>query len=139
MSHDREFLNNIVTSTIVFEGDGRLEEYVGGYDDWLRQRKSEEPARTEKSVRSEKPRTRLERPKLLTFNEKRELEELPGLIESLETEREEIYKSLADPDFYRQAGNRVPESEARIRDIEKEIAAAYERWDILETIRRGVE
>jgi len=139
VSHDRQFLNNIVTSTIVFEGDGRLVEYVGGYDDWLRQRKPEEPARTEKTVRSEKPRTRLERPKLLTFKEKREIEELPGLIESLETEREEIYKSLADPDFYRQAGNRIPESEARIRDIEKEIAAAYERWDILETIRQGAD
>jgi ATP-binding cassette subfamily F protein uup len=139
VSHDREFLNNIVTSTIVFEGDGRLVEYVGGYDDWLRQRKPEEPAQTEKAARTEKPRTRLERPRILTFKEKKELEVLPGLIESLEAEREGIYKSLADPDFYRQAGNSVPESEMRIREIEKEITAAYERWDILETIRQGTE
>jgi ABC transport system ATP-binding/permease protein len=139
VSHDREFLNNIVTSTIVFEGDGRLVEYVGGYDDWLRQRKPEEPARTEKAVRPEKPRTRLERPRILTFKEKKELEALPGLIESLEAEREGIYESLADPDFYRQEGNRVPESEARIREIENEITAAYERWDILESIRQGTE
>jgi ATP-binding cassette subfamily F protein uup len=139
VSHDREFLNNIVTSTIVFEGDGRLVEYVGGYDDWLRQRKPEEPARTEKGASPDKLRTRLERPRILTFKEKKELETLPGLIESLEAEREGIYKSLADPDFYRQAGNRVSESEARIREIEKEITAAYERWDILESIGQDAE
>ena len=139
VSHDREFLDNIVTSTVVFEGDGRLVEYVGGYEDWLRQRKPEESGRTEKAARPEKSRTRLERPRILTFKENKELEALPGLIESLETEREGIYKSLADPDFYRQARNRVPESEARIRQIEKEITAAYERWDILESIRQGAE
>jgi ATP-binding cassette subfamily F protein uup len=139
VSHDREFLNNIVTSTLVFEGDGRLVEYVGGYDDWLRQRKPEEPVRTEKAAGTEKPRTRSERPRILTFKEKKELETLPGLIESLEEEREGIYKSLADPDFYRQAGNRVSESETRIKEIEKEITAAYERWDILESIRQGAE
>jgi len=139
VSHDREFLNNIATSTIVFEGGGRLVEYVGGYDDWLRQRKPEATARTEKAARTEKPRTRLERPRILTFKEKKELEALPGLIESLEAEREGIYESLADPDFYRQAGNRFPESEARIKEIEKKITAAYERWDILESIRQGAE
>ena len=137
VSHDREFLDNIVTSTVVFEGDGRLVEYVGGYEDWLRQRKPEESGRTEKAARPENSRTRLERPRILTFKENKELEALPGLIESLETEREGIYKSLADPDFYRQAGDRVPESEARIREIEKEITAAYERWDVLESIRQG--
>jgi ATP-binding cassette subfamily F protein uup len=120
----------------VFEGDGRLAEYVGGYDDWLRQCKPEEPARADKAARTEKPRTRLERPRILTFKENKELEALPGLIESLESERGDIYKSLADPDFYRQAGNRVPEAEARIREIEIEVAAAYERWDILESIRQ---
>ena len=137
VSHDREFLDNIVTSTVVFEGDGRLVEYVGGYEDWLRQRKPEESGRTEKAARPENSRTRLERPRILTFKENKELEALPGLIESLETEREGIYKSLAAPDFYRQAGDRVPESEARIREIEKEITAAYERWDVLESIRQG--
>ena len=82
-------------------------EYVGGYDDWLRQRRSEEPARIEKAIKPEKPRARLERPRTLSFKEKKELETLPTLIESLEAEREGIYKSLADPDFYRQAGHRV--------------------------------
>jgi ABC transport system ATP-binding/permease protein len=139
VSHDREFLNNIVTSTIVFEGDGRLAEYVGGYDDWLRQRRPEEPVKAEKTARTEKSRARPERPRILTFKEKKELEGLPGLIESLEAEREGIYKSLADPDFYRQAGSRVPESEARIGEIEKELVAAYERWDVLESIRQGAE
>ena len=139
VSHDREFLNNIATSTIVFEGDGRLVEYVGGYDDWLRQRRPEEPARTEKAARPEKPRTRLERPRILTFKEKKELEALPGLIEALEAERDGIYEMLADPDLYRQAGNRVPESKARIVEIEKEITAAYERWEILDAILKEPE
>lgn len=139
VSHDREFLNNIVTSTIVFEGDGTLVEYVGGYDDWLQQREPEEPIRTEKSVKSEKSRTRLERPRILTFKEKKELEVLPGLIESLEAEREGLYNSLADPEFYRQDGNRIPESEARIKEIEIEINVAYERWDVLDSIRQNAE
>ncbi|MBI5075253.1 MAG: ATP-binding cassette domain-containing protein [Nitrospirae bacterium] len=143
VSHDREFLNNVVTSTIVFEGNGNVAEYVGGYDDWLRQRSPALPAGTdqttkqEKKSAAEKPRTRMERLRTLTFKEKKELEELPARIESLEAERDRLYESLADPAFYRQDGNRIPEAKAQIEQFEKDIAAAYEQWDLLETIRKA--
>lgn len=134
VSHDRAFLNNIVTSTIVFEGDGRLEEYVGGYDDWLRQRKADEPAKTEKAAKPKKQEPRRERPRKLTFNEKRELEALPEKLENLEAERDRLFAMLADPEFYQEEGGRVAESKERLSDLEQLIADAYERWEFLEGI-----
>lgn len=143
VSHDREFLNNVVTGTIVFEGEGKIGEYVGGYDDWLMQRSRSVPVKAEKArkpakpAKSEKSGPLRERPRILTFKEKKEVEILPALIESLEAERERLYESLADPDFYRQDGSRVPEAKARVGEIEKEIAAAYERWETLESVRQS--
>ena len=142
VSHDREFLNNIVTSTIVFEGDGRLEEYVGGYDDWLRQRSLSSPGGTEKAKKKEKPeksRPQQERLRTLTFTEKKEIAALPALIESMEAERAGLYETLADPDFYRQDGSRIPAVKARMAELDKEIPAAYERWELLEAIPKGRE
>jgi len=142
VSHDREFLNNIVTSTIVFEGDGRLVEYVGGYDDWLRQRSLSSPGGTEKAKKKEKPgksRPQQERLRTQTFREKKEITALPALIESMETERAGLYETLADPDFYRQDGNRIPAVKARMAELDKEISAAYERWELLESIPKGRE
>ena len=140
VSHDREFLNNIVTSTIVFEGDGRLVEYVGGYDDWLRQCTLSSPGGTEKAKNKEKPeksRPQRERLRTLTFREKKEIETLPALIESMEAERAGLYETLADPDLYRQNGSRIPKAKARITELDKEIPAAYERWELLESIPKG--
>ena len=142
VSHDREFLNNIVTSTIVFEGDGRLAEYVGGYDDWLRQRSLSSPGGTEKAKKKEKPgksRPQQERLRTLTFREKKEIAALPALIESMEAERAGLYETLADPDFYRQDGSRIPAVKARMAELDKEISAAYERWELLESIPKGRE
>lgn len=136
VSHDREFLNNVVTSTIVFEGDGKIVEYVGGYDDWLRQRAPTVQAIPEKPSKPEKRRTQLERPRTLTFREKKELEALPALIESLEASHEELYASLADPDFYRQDGSSLPAAKERIAVLENEISEAYERWEHLEAIKK---
>jgi ATP-binding cassette subfamily F protein uup len=137
VSHDREFLNNIVTSTIVFEGDGKVVEYVGGYDDWLRQRSPTPPTRTEKTAKQEKPRSQTERTRTLTFKEKKELEALPALIESLESERDRLYETLADPSFYRQDASRTPETKLRIEVLEKEITASYQRWEVLESIHQA--
>jgi ATP-binding cassette subfamily F protein uup len=142
VSHDREFLNNIVTSTIVFEGNGRLVEYVGGYDDWLRQRgipSTGGSGKAKKKEKPEKPRQQRERPRTLTFREKKEIETLPGLIESMEAERAGLYETLADPDFYRQDGSRIPAVKARMAELDKEIPAAYERWELLESIPKGRE
>ena len=133
VSHDREFLNNIVTSTIVFEGEGRIEEYVGGYDDWLRQRRPAPP----EPKKMQKPRPQRERPRTLTFKENRELEALPALIESLESERDSLHKTLGDPDFYKREGQRMPELKTRIGEIEAEIADAYEQWEVLDAISRA--
>jgi ATP-binding cassette subfamily F protein uup len=139
VSHDREFLNNVVTSTIVFEGDGTLLEYVGGYDDWLSHRQAPATAagRTEKKEKAERWRPQRERPRTLTFREKKELEALPARIESLEAERAGLYETLAGPDFYRQDGGRLPELKARIEELDREIPAAYERWELLEAIPGG--
>ncbi len=136
VSHDREFLNNVVTSTLVFEGDGLLREYVGGYDDWLRQRMATPPLAAPPIVPvPEKARPRPERPRKLTFKEERELEGLPERIGELEGEQEKIHTTLGDPDFYRSAGAEVAKLNARLEAIEKELAETYSRWEELEALR----
>jgi ATP-binding cassette subfamily F protein uup len=137
VSHDREFLNNIVTSTIVFEGDGRLAEYVGGYDDWLRQCAPEAAARVEKTAKQERPRMLKEKPRILSFKEKKELESLPVSIEALEAERDALFISLADPEVYRHEAAKIPLAKTRLEALEKEITSAYGRWEVLEEIRQA--
>jgi len=134
VSHDREFLNNIVTSTIVCEGGGRIGEYVGGYDDWLRQRVPEAVNQKEKVLGRKKLRQKKNGPRKLTFKEKREIEELPGMIESMEAEHAVFYRKFSDPGFYRGDGVRIAEAKAMIEKIEKDISDAYERWALLEQI-----
>jgi ATP-binding cassette subfamily F protein uup len=135
VSHDREFLNNVVTSTIVFEGEGRLQEYVGGYDDWLRQRK--EPVEPSTSATTKEPRQKKAKlPKekqKLSFKENRELDTLPQIIEALEDEKQRLTAALSSPEFYASRDlakiNRVNE---RLHALEKELDGAYHRWDELE-------
>jgi len=131
VSHDRAFLNNVVTSTLVFAGEGKIEEYVGGYDDWLRQRGIPQTPANKKPQR--KPPTK-PRPATLkiTFKEERELEALPEKIKDLEEEKKHIYQSLADPAFYRSATSDVAAANSRLQALEKELAAAYLRWEYLE-------
>ena len=118
----------------MFEGEGRVNEYVGGYDDWLRQRRPAAPAQTEKTAKRGRPRPRQERPRILTFKEKKELAALPALIESLETERDRLFGMLSDPEFYRQEEHRIAETKARLAELEKEITQSYGRWEMLESI-----
>ena len=98
VSHDRAFLNNVVTSTIVFEGEGEVNEYVGGYDDWLRQRKQVEKV-SSKRTDGERELTgkECERPRKLSYKEKRELAALPGRIEALEAEQDQLHQTMSDP------------------------------------------
>lgn len=133
VSHDRVFLNNVVTSTLVLEGGGRVGEYVGGYDDWLRQRRlPAPPARTEKT-RPEKPKPESRRRQSLSFKQQRELEALPQQIDALEAEQKNLYQAMSDPSFYQQAGEKIAGAKARLDALEKEIETACMRWEELES------
>jgi ATP-binding cassette subfamily F protein uup len=139
VSHDRAFLDNVVTSTLVLEGSGRVGEYAGGYSDWVRQRKAAEGpppvAATPRRVAAP-PAPKAARPRKLTFKETSELEALPDRIDALEQERERVYASLSDPVVLRD-GSAVGGARARLAAIELEIAQAMARWEALETIAAG--
>jgi len=135
VSHDRAFLNNVVTSTLVFEGEGRVQEYAGGYDDWLAQRPQEVAEKPEAPEKKTKRKPKPAGPRKLTFKEARELETLPQQIEALEAEQRELYAAMADPDFYRQDGEGISRAKARGEELELELAAAYARWEELEAIK----
>ncbi|WAC07379.1 MAG: ATP-binding cassette domain-containing protein [Thermodesulfobacteriota bacterium] len=137
VSHDRELLNNVVTSTIVFEDDGRLEEYVGGYDDWLRQRNmTVEPVKSTppKNPKQKKEKSPKEKTKL-SFKETRELETLPLIIETLEEEKKRLTETLNSSEFYasRDLG-KINAANDRLGALEKELDEAYYRWDELENM-----
>ena len=131
VSHDRAFLNNVVTSTLVFAGEGKIEEYVGGYDDWLRQRGAPEAA-PEKPPPPESPPRPRPPVNRMSYKEERELEALPDRIHELETEKERVCQALVDPGLYRSANPDVAVLNARLRELEAELAAAYARWEYLE-------
>ena len=136
VSHDREFLDNVVTSTLVFEGGGRIGEYAGGYSDWVRQRRQPERIATPiVTTRQTAPQTgsSTARKRRLTFREKSELESLPEEIDRREKDREGIYGSLADPLFLRD-GAAVVEAKIRLDAIERELGELMKRWEELETI-----
>ena len=138
VSHDRAFLDNVVTSTLVLEGAGRVGEYVGGYTDWVRQRKIEEPPKPVRKA-AEPARqptgqpTRAAKPRKLTFKETKELAELPGRIDDSEQEKARIYASLADAAFLRD-GAAVVDAKARLASLDTEIEQLLARWEELETI-----
>jgi ATP-binding cassette subfamily F protein uup len=133
VSHDRAFLDNVVTQTIASEGNGYWKEYVGGYSDWLRQRKLPEVAREESVAVKPKaaPASSAERRKL-SFKEQRELDQLPERIATLETEQATLQARLADPNFYREAAEAQRQVQARLAVVDTEIDAALERWAALE-------
>ena len=138
VSHDRAFINDVVTSTLVFEGDGRVNEYVGGYDDWLRQstRKNEATSVPARAVeKTSAPVPQKEKPRKLSFKEQKELETLPRRIEELDAEHQQIIAAMADPAFYRTSGDKVSSTTARLAVVEQELAAAYKRWDELEALK----
>ena len=138
VSHDRSFLDNIVTSTIVFEGDGKVNEYVGGYADWLRQRrdtsnttvvaKATAPKNTPTPVVSSTVNQTRQK---LSYKEKRELDGLPALIESLEAEQQALQQQIAQPAFYSQDKNTISKVLSRLSELEQLIQQTYSRWEEL--------
>ena len=142
VSHDREFLNNVVTSTLVFEGGGVVAEYVGGYDDWLRQRSIDpfadrvaateqkqppaqkvQPRATDKAVRKTK----------LGYMEQRELDALPKKIEALESLIEELQQRMSTAEFFQQDKARIVDAQTAYSDAVSELEHCYRRWDELES------
>ena len=139
VSHDRAFLNNVVTSTLVFEDDG-LREYVGGFDDWQRQSPKRSTARdrsdeTSKNKTSGKAKaSKTEQPKKLSYKEKREFEKLPLTIEQLENQIAEIHRQMGSPDFYQKPGSEISKVQTSLTALETELSAAYLRWETLDQI-----
>lgn len=139
VSHDRAFLNNVVTSSIVFDAPGLVNEYVGGYDDWLRQRPNLATASvkgtsaTKNETQQATSATQANKPaKKLSYKDQREYDSLPGLIEQLETELEALGAMVADPAFYQQDQAKIDKTLAKIQYKESELEQAFERWEVLE-------
>ena len=154
VSHDRALLDAVVTSTLVFEGEGQVTEYVGGYEDWLRQRppliakSANKPAKTPKPTTAggdkgailpgagQAPEKVAPKRDKLGFKEQRELESLPARIEALEVELDSLRSRMGEASFYQQSGAAIAQMRERLAALEMELAAAYERWEILEA-RKG--
>jgi len=135
VSHDRAFLDNVATSIIAFEGDGQVNEYVGGYEDWLRQRPSSRGAAPTTHATGKKPvpvPEKAPRAKKLSYKDQRELELLPGRIEVLEKEQASLTETMGDPAFYQQPAQKITEAQQRMAQIEAELAQCFERWAKLE-------
>ncbi len=131
VSHDREFLNNVVTSTLVAEGNGHFQEYVGGFDDW-QQGQQETAIKTK--PKAAKPRVKPAQPRRLTYKEQEELKALPADIEALEENKESLSTRLADPELYKGDGAEVAQITQSLKETEDNLATAYERWELLEEV-----
>lgn len=135
VSHDRTFLNNVVTSTLVFEGEGQVREYAGGYDDWLRQKSAGEESSPKQASKPEPVRSKRERPRKLNYKEQRELAALPEMIETLESEQAALHAKLAEPSFYQQAGSEISRVNKRLEELQEQLQTAYSRWESLELLK----
>jgi ATP-binding cassette subfamily F protein uup len=161
VSHDRAFIDHVVTSTLVFEGDGKVQEYVGGYEDWLRQRNTGKPATKQagpasvvsssvgldpasvgldsSSVGPDSSSVGLDfsrapaKKKKLSFKEKREIEDLPKKIERMELEQEALHAKIASPEFYKEPPDAIARALARIDELKGSLHDAYARWNELDS------
>jgi ATP-binding cassette subfamily F protein uup len=145
VSHDRTFLDNVVTQVIAAEGGGNWKEYVGGYSDWERVRSAPMPSAKEKEVLKENvPALKADsasiptaRPKKLSYKEQRELEELPDRIAQLEREQQAISEKLADPEFYKNHGDQIGQLNQRFAEIDSLLLQSLERWEEIEARQKG--
>jgi ATP-binding cassette subfamily F protein uup len=143
VSHDRAFLDNVVTSTFVFEGGGRVQEYVGGYGDWVRQRAPPTAVPATAGRRAAAPsrppapddgsRSARVAVQKLSYKEQRELEALPTRIEALEAEERALNARVAGPEFYKEEAAAITAALARLETLARELASAYARWEELDS------
>ncbi|HIF00262.1 MAG TPA: ATP-binding cassette domain-containing protein [Planctomycetes bacterium] len=138
VSHDRAFLNNVVTSTIVFEGDGVVNEYDGGYDDWLRQRNSRDATAAARQEASAAPShtapvdtVTVKKSRKLSFKEKQELDALPDIIDKLEKRQAELQAVVADPEFYKSGGETIAALQSDLEATTAELELSFQRWEDL--------
>jgi ATP-binding cassette subfamily F protein uup len=136
VSHDRALLDNVVTSTLVLEGEGRVGEYVGGYSDWLRQRPTPRSEAAKAAAKPTRPPRQPNRQRKLSYKEQRELEALPQRIEALEAEQARLYAAMADPTLYRQDSREIVALKEQVAEVENALEAAYTRWEALEALAR---
>ncbi len=139
VSHDRTFLDNVVTSTLAFEGQGRVVENVGGYEDWLRQSRRQATTRAAESGATPAARSTphgataaAAAPRKRSYKEQRELDALPARIETLEEEQRQLRDDVAAPEFYRRPADQIAQAMDRLEALEYELLAAYARWHDLE-------
>ena len=136
VSHDRTFINNVVTSTLVFEGGGVVKEYIGGYDDWLRQRPGESKATKTAAGSKAIARVQTPRPKAkLGFRQQKELESIPLTIQELETEQSHLYQAMGDPDLYKKEKSELFSRKERLEIVKKLLSDSYARWEELENLK----
>ena len=135
VSHDRSFLDNVVTSTLVFDGDGRIEEHLGGYEQWQRERTLARAPDTPAAVAPSGPRPARAQPavKKLSYRERLELERLPARIDALEAEKARLEASAAGADFYKESPAAIATTLERIDTVRSELDAIYRRWDELDS------
>ena len=141
VSHDREFLDNVVTSTIVFEEDGKLQEYAGGYSDWARRGHAlavtDNPYEEEEKKRAAEERRKNRKPTKLSYKDQRELDELPAEIEQIEAAIAALQAAIATPDFYAQDTEIVQSKLQELGETERRLEERMERWSELETLRES--
>ncbi|MCH9724139.1 MAG: ATP-binding cassette domain-containing protein [Planctomycetes bacterium] len=135
VSHDRAFLNNVVTATLVFDEDGQVKEYAGGYDDYLMQ--AERNQVSQKNERESKEKTEPRAPQKtkvakLSFKEQKELDEIPHSIEQLEQEQAQLHSAMASPEFFKQPAEVITESSTRVEVIQNELEFLLNRWEELD-------
>jgi ATP-binding cassette subfamily F protein uup len=143
VSHDRDFLDNVVTSTLVFEGDGLIGDYVGGYADWVHEKEKIAAAKAAAAARTAANEPAMPAPpaksvRKLTNKEQRELDALPAQIDALEAGQAELGAKLADPVFYQRERSAAAQVKARLDELDRQHAAALARWEELESLRTKV-
>jgi len=136
VSHDRVFVDRVVTSTLAIEGDGRVEEYIGGYNDYLRQRPERLPAEARGSSSAPKPKRAKAGPRKLSYNERREFDALPGRISALEEEQQRLKDESVSAEFYKSPAGHIHEVLGRIDAVQSELDAALGRWLELDSIEK---
>ncbi|MBL1320342.1 MAG: ATP-binding cassette domain-containing protein [Methylophaga sp.] len=137
VSHDRSFLNNVATSTIVFDDDGEVREYVGGYDDWLHQRSQDKRAKTPAKEKVKTAVKKVSKKSSLTYQEQLDLDLLPKEIEQFELKQAELHQKISDSGFYQQAAEKQAKIQDELTQLTTDLETAYERWDALEAKRES--